>query len=137
MKTWLTSLNGVITLSMISLLVFLARTFFDFYYVYTEFNLSLGMTAAAILINTLLFSGWIWSQISAAKNNRRGLISIFVFNLFFLVVVAVGTLVSFCPSPCGTAWPMGEIFIWASLVFGMIAAFATGIYLRTMVIWTE
>lgn len=130
MKTWFSSLNSVIAFSMISLLIFLGRTLFDFYYVYTEFSLSLGMVTLAILINMVLFAGWIWSFISASKNKPRGLIAVFVFNLFFLVVIGLGTLVSFCPSPCSTAWPLGEIFNWTSLVFGVLAAFAMGSYLR-------
>lgn len=137
MRTWLTSINGVITLSMISLLVFLGRTFFDFYYVYTEFSLNLGIVAVAILINMILFSGWIWSLISSAKFSRRGMVANFVINLFFLVVIGLGTLVSYCPSPCGTAWPLGEIFAWASLIFGMVAAFAVGSYLWKKAIWVE
>lgn len=40
MKNWITSLHGAVTLSLISLLVFLGRAFIDFYYVYGEFGRS-------------------------------------------------------------------------------------------------
>ena len=39
----------------------------------------------------------------------------------------VGTLVSFCPSPCRTGWPVAEITIWVSLVAGLLAAILLGI----------
>ncbi len=130
MKNWIISINGVITLSVIAMLIFLARTFFDFYYVYPEFNLGLSVATFAIFINSVVFGGWIWSLMSAAKNNRRGLIAIFAFELFFLVIIALGTLIYFCPTPCGTAWPMGELLIWVSLVFGGLAALSTGVFLR-------
>jgi hypothetical protein len=126
MKNWFTSLNAVISLSVISLLVFLGRTFIDFYYVYREFSLDVGMVTLAILINLALFGGWIWGLLSAAQGSRRGLITVFGFNLFFLLVIAVGTLVSYCPSPCRTGWPIGEIFIWASLVAGLLGSLSSG-----------
>ncbi|MFQ5616219.1 MAG: hypothetical protein ACE5GO_07145 [Anaerolineales bacterium] len=130
MKNWFTSLKGAVTLSVISLLVFLGRTFIDFYYVYAEFSLSVGMVGLTMLVNMALFGGWIWGLLSTVQGSRRGLISVLVFDLFFLLVIAVGTLVSYCPSPCQTAWPLAEVTIWASLVFGLLAAISTGFHLR-------
>ncbi len=126
MKNWFLSLSGAITFAVISLLVFLGRTFIDFYFVYGEFNLSLGMVGGTMLIHVALFGGWIWSFLSAVQGSRRGLIAVFGFNLFFFIVIAVGTLVSFCPSPCTTGWPVAEITIWASLVAGLLAAISLG-----------
>ena len=126
MKNTLTSLNGAITFSVISLLVFLGRTFLDFYFVYEELALSVGMVGLTILVNLVLFGGWIWALFSAVQGSRRGLGAAFGFNLFFLLIIAVGTLVSYCPSPCQTGWPVGEILIWANLVAGLLAAVAVG-----------
>lgn len=130
MKNWFTSLNGAIALSMISLLVFLGRTLIDFYYVYREFNLDVGTVALAMLANMALFGGWIWALLSAVQGSRRGLISVLVLDLFFFFVIAVGTVVSYCPSPCRTAWPLGEITIWASVIFGLIASVSAWLALR-------
>jgi hypothetical protein len=127
MKNWFISFHGTISLAVISLLVFLGRTFIDFYYVYDEFGLSVGMIGGTILIHIALFGGWIWSLLSAVKGSRRGLIAAFGFNLFFLLVIAVGTLVSYCPSPCRTGWPLGEISIWTSLVAGLLATVSLGL----------
>jgi hypothetical protein len=131
MKNWFSSLKGTITLSIISLLVFLGRTFIDFYFVYGEFGLDVGMVALFILVNLALFGGWIWALLSAVQDRRRGVIALLGINLFFSLVIAVGTLVSYCPSPCRTGWPLGEIFIWASLVAGLVATTSLIVYLRT------
>ena len=60
MKNWFLSLSGAITISVISFLVFLGRAFIDFYYVFDEFGLSVGMIAGAVVIYLALFGGWIW-----------------------------------------------------------------------------
>ena len=127
MKYWFFSSNGAITLAVISLLVFLGRTLLDFYYVYGEFGLSVGMVSGTTLAHMLLFGGWIWSLLFTVQGSRRGLIAVFGFNLFFLLFIAVGTLVSYCPSPCMTGWPLGEIAIWTSLITGLLASISLGI----------
>jgi hypothetical protein len=127
MKNWFLSLSGAITLTIISLLIFLGRAFVDFYYVFGEFGLDVSMVAGAIVIYLALFGGWIWGLLSAVQGSRRGMIAMFSFNLFFLLIIAIGTLVSYCPSPCRTGWPLGEILIWLSLVFGVLASAATGV----------
>ena len=129
MKNWILSLRGAITLAVISLLVFLGRAFIDFYYVYGEFGLSVGVVSGTTLIHMVLFGGWIWSLLSAVQGSRRGLIAVFGFNLFFFLFIAVGTLVSYCPSPCQTGWPPGEIAIWTSLITGFLASISLGIHI--------
>ena len=131
MKNWFTSLNGAITLSLISLLIFLGRTFIDFYYVYDEFSLDTPMMGLVILLNMALFGGWIWGLMSAVKGSRRGLMASLGFDLFFLIVVSAGTLITYCPSPCPTGWPLAEIASWASLVIGLLAAIALGFQFRS------
>ena len=130
MKKWFTSLKGAIALSVISLLVFLGRAFIDFYFVYGEFALSLGMVGLLVLINMALFGGWIWGLLAAVQGSRRGVVALLGFDLFFLLVIAVGTLVAYCPSPCHTAWPLGEIANWSSLVVGLLAAISLRFQLR-------
>ncbi len=130
MKYWFTSFNGAITLSVISLLVFLGRAFIDFYYVYGEFGIGMGMVTLAIVANAALFGGWIWSLLSAVRGGRRGVAVLLGFDLFFLLVIAVGTLVAYCPSPCQTAWPLGEIANWISLIVGLLTAVSLGIQFR-------
>ena len=85
MKNWFLSFHSAITLTVISLLVFLGRAFIDFYYVYGEFGLGVGMISGMTLIHMALFGGWIWGLLSAVQGSRRGLIAVFGFNLFFLL----------------------------------------------------
>jgi len=127
MKNWFTSLRGAIAFTLISLLVYLGRAFIDFYYVFGEFGLGVGMVGAVIFIYLALFGGWIWALLSAVQGSRLGLIIAFGFNLFFLLFIAVGTLVSYCPSPCQTGWPLGEIGIWASFIAGLLATIPLGV----------
>ena len=123
---WMKSIPGAITLSFLALLVFLGRTFIDFYYVYDEFNLGVGMITLVVLINMLLFGGWIWGLMSAGQEKQRGHQVLFGLNLFFFLLIAVGTLVSYCPSPCRTGWPLGEAFIWLSFGVGLLASLSSG-----------
>lgn len=129
MKNWFISLKGAIAFSVISLLVFLGRAFIDFYFVFGEFGLDLGMVALAMLFYLVLFGGWIWALLAGVQSSRRGVFSLLVIDLFFLLVIAIGTLVSYCPSPCPTAWPLGEIANWTSLVVGILAAISLGLHL--------
>ena len=130
MKTWFTSRNGAIVLLLIALIVFLGRTFIDFQFVYADFASDLGMAALMTLINMALFGGWMWALLAAARGSRRGLIAALVLDLLLVFGLSVGTALLYCPSPCDTAWPLAEIFNWASLIFGLLAAVAVGFQLR-------
>jgi len=48
MKTWFTSLNGVITLSAIALVLFLGRTFLDYQFVMPQYASASGSVAMAL-----------------------------------------------------------------------------------------
>lgn len=133
MKTWFASLNGVITLSLVALLIFMGRTFIDFQYVYVEFFPNPGEAALAILVNMALFGGWFWALLKASHGSRRGLMGALIFDLLFVLLLSVGTLFFYCPSPCDTAWPLAEIINWASLIVGLLAAVAVWLRLRRSV----
>ena len=129
MKTRFLSLQGAVALSILAIIVFLGRTFIDFYYVYREFNMSIGSVSGAMLANMALFGGWIWGLLASVQGSRRGLATAFGFSAFFLIVIAIGTLISYCPSPCQTGWPLGEIMIWLSLIFGLFSTLGLGVQL--------
>ena len=130
MKTWFTSLNGAITLSVIALLSLLARTFVDFQFVFNEFGSSPGQAALTVLMMTALVGGWLWGLLAAARGGRGGLIAALIFSLLLPVGEGIGTLVAFCPSPCQTAWPLMEIANWSNVILGLAAALAVGLHLR-------
>lgn len=130
MRTWFRSLNAAIVLAVIALLTFMGGTFLDYQFVFNEFFPSPGQAAMVTLINVALFGGWIWALLAASRGARGGLIATLVFTLLFFFVIAVSTLVVYCPSPCAIAWPVMEIANWAKLITGLIAAVAIGLQLR-------
>ena len=85
----------------------------------------------SISINTALLGGYLWALLVALKGSRRSLIAVLIFTLLLPVGIGVGTLISFCPSPCPTAWPLGEIVNWTNLIAGLAAVASVGLYLRT------
>ena len=112
-------------LSVIALLAFLARTFLDFRYIIgVEFAPDVGGLASTILVCLVLVGGWLWWLVAAAGGSRAGLVATLAFNLVLNAGLGLGTLVSFCPSPCQTGWPLMEIANWSNLVLGVLAAVA-------------
>lgn len=133
MKTWFVSRNGAVITSLLALLIFLGRAFIDYHYVYGEFGLGMGTLTLSMLLNLALFGGWIWGLLAMVQGGHRGVKAVLGFNIFFLLVVAVGTLVTFCPSPCQTAWPLAEIANWLSLFLGLLATVSAAAYLARSV----
>ncbi len=124
------SQDNALRASVAALLVFLGRAFIDYYYVYGDLGLNTGMVTLSIAINLALFGGWIWGLMATAQGSRRGAMVVLGLDLFFLVTIAVGTLVAYCPSPCATAWPLGEITNWLSLLVSALAALTGWAFLR-------
>ena len=121
--------NAALILSGASLLSFLARTFLDYRFVYEEMNVETLSLALLTVFNLAFFAGWIWALVSASRSKRRGMVALLVYDVL-LVLFGIPTLVSFCPSPCPTAWPIGEITIWSNLLVGFPAIVAVGLSLR-------
>lgn len=131
MKIWFTSLNGALTLSALALLTELWRGFLDAMFIIpNEFGQDNAMHLYA-LIYTLLFAGWTWSLISAARGSRRGLIAAFIINGFVWLMVPVSTLLFFCPVDClaEAGWIFG-LANTLNLLFGLLAAIALALQLR-------
>ncbi len=121
MKNWFTSLNGAITLSTMALLAELWRAFVDFENEYSNFLSGTGQVLLATLIYTALFGSWAWVLVRAMPGSRGALIAALIINLLFLLVLPIGSLVSFCPSPCAELWPVMELANWINLIFGLLA----------------
>ncbi len=124
MKSWFSSLDGAIALSVIALLTELWRAFMDFQHEYARFLNGTGAVLLGTLIYTALFGGWAWALLGAARGSRRALIAALVINSLVLLVLPVGSLIAFCPSPCGELWPLFELANWTNLLFGLLAAVA-------------
>jgi hypothetical protein len=122
--------KAAIILSLAALLSFLARTFFDFRFVYEEIGLGISPLALVTVLNLAFFAGWIWALIAASHCSRKALYVLLGFDAL-LILFGIATLISFCPSPCRTAWPLGEVLIWLNLLFGIPAFVAVILALRT------
>ena len=129
MKNWFTSLNGAIVLSAIALLTELWRAFVDFQHEYSSFLNGTGAVLLGTLLYTALFGGWAWALLQAMRGQRGALITALIINVLFLLVIPVGTLVTYCPSPCPTLWPVMELANWFNLLFGLLSAVAIGLQL--------
>lgn len=115
-------------LSGASYLSFLARTFIDYRFVYEEINLTITSLGLVTLFNLAFFGGYAWALASASHRSRRAMYVLLVYDAL-LVLFGVSTLISFCPSPCETAWPLGEIIIWSNLVVGIPATVVVAVNL--------
>ncbi len=130
MKSWFTSLNGAVALSVIALLTELWRAFVDFWYEYAQVINSMGALLLATLLYTALFAAWAWALLRALRGSRRALIAALILNLLILLAIPVGALVAYCPSPCRELWPLMELANWINLLFGLLATVAQVLQLR-------
>ena len=115
-STW----NAALILSVASLLSFLARTFIDYGFVYKDLYPSTRSIAILTVINLCFIAGWIWALLAASHKSRRAMYALLIYGAV-VVLHGVVTLVSLCPYPCRTAWPVGEVVILSNLFAGIPA----------------
>jgi len=129
---WIASRSGVTGLSTLAFLAFIERSLFDWRFVYIEFvpDTDIATTTFAMAFYLLVSGAWIWGLFAADRGSRAGLWTLLSLAIVLLVVLGVGTLVSFCPSPCQTAWPLGEASNWVGLALGLLAALSAWMRLR-------
>ena len=123
MKTWFNSLNGAVTLSMLSLLAFIGYALMEMRY-YLEKWIP-GDTAAAVemFVVLLIVGGWVRALFVAANGKRGGLIALLAFNVAFALIAPYDF--QFFPIP----WPEQTMVI-ATFVFCLIAIAALASQLR-------
>jgi len=128
--TWLTSLNGAITLSVIALMSFVGRSFLDARYVLTEDmpDASKAMVGGWALFTMVIVGSWAWALVAAVQGSRGGLIALFAIALFTGLLAGAGSLIAFRPI-MPSAKPLGDIAIWSNLVFGLLAGLSVGLRL--------
>ena len=116
-------------LSGFALLSFLGRSFIDYGYVFPE----IGVPESALLPITAgmlaFYGGWLCALIAAGRGSRKGFSGLLVYNLL-LLLLGVSTFATLCPSPCATAWPTGEIFMWSNVLIGALAALFVALQFR-------
>lgn len=131
MNTWLKSLNGTITTSVVALLSFLGRTFLDYRYIFAEEYPSWGpgVIGLATLSYLAIAGGWIWALLAAAGGSRGASTALLGFALLTGLGLGAASILAFWP-PMQSATPVGEIALLSNLVFGLLAALAVWLQLR-------
>jgi hypothetical protein len=120
MTSILKSHDAALVFSSAALLSFLGRTFIDYGYVFPETGITMPDLLPVTFGILAFYGGWLLALITAGRGSRSGLLAMLVYNVL-LLIFGISTLTTFCPSPCRTAWPLGEILIWSNLLIGIIA----------------
>ena len=126
------STRATLALAGLAYLVFLERAFLDWRFIFGEFITEddLGTTAVALAFYVATSGIWLWALLAAARGSRPALLALVGLAVVMLVGGGLATLVSFCPSPCQTAWPLMEASNWIGLIVGILAAGMLVVQLR-------
>ena len=126
----LTRWGAALLFSGAALLSFLTRTFIDYRFVYAELGYSNASLIGITIFHLAWYGGWTWALVSAS-HRRRPAMYVLVGYASLLVVYGVMTTLVWCPPPCRTMWPLGEIAIWSNWVFGIGAVVSAVLALRS------
>lgn len=121
------SWRGVLWTGGFAAVMFLVRTFLDFRFVYPQFTADDDLATAGIsfVLYGLVSGIWIWALVGVARERRRGVIAIAVLAGVTLVLMWVATAAAFCPFPCPSEFPLGELVNTGGLVAGVLALAAS------------
>lgn len=132
MKSLFTTRRGAIALSVITLLTEMWRGFLDAMVVFpTEYGGNETFMNLSAVIYTVLFGGWAWSLIAAARGRRGGLVAAFIINALVLVAIPISWLFVYCPAECQADAGIFNLANTLNLVFGLLAAVALGLQFRS------
>lgn len=122
MKNWLFSLQGAVTLSVLTLLSEMWRGFLDAMFVLPVDFGDAGTMQLAAVIFTLLFAGWGWAIFLAWRGSRRGLVAAFTINALVLLAIPVSWLFFYCPAACRADAGVFNLANTLNLVLGLMTA---------------
>jgi len=113
----------VLRYALLALAISLGRTLLDWGFVFPEFGFTdPASVLGAMVFYVVIFSGWILALLSIARGGRAGLWVALALTLLLNVGLGLGTTVAFCPTPCRTLWPVGELWNWATTLSGIAAS---------------
>jgi len=116
--------RAIIPVSILSLLAFLGRAFYDFRFEAPKQSDNQMMLYTAIAY--LVFVGvWVWAILGAQNQRRAALIALIILNVLLNVVFGIATLIIFCPPGC-VPFPMGYFWNTAQLVLGVLSVILIG-----------
>lgn len=118
---WTTSTWRVaLLLSVATLLAFLARALIDYGFVYRELYHGTRPISILTVVYLAFIAGWIWALLAASHNARPAMYVLLGYAAITALHAGV-TQVVFCPVPCRTAWPIGQVVISLNLLLGIPA----------------
>lgn len=121
--------RAVIPISILALLVFLGRAFYDFRFEAPNQGTDNQAFLYMVIAYLVCIGLWVWAILGAQNQNRVGLIGLIVLNLLLNVVLGILTLVIFCPPGC-EGWPTWQFWNTAQIVLGVLAVVVAGMSLR-------
>lgn len=127
MKTWFTSRNGALILSLIALLTLLARSYYDTRFILVEEYSSLapGMDTWWIIGFTAIVGSNMAILLAATSDRRGAWIALMVYNLLTGLGWGAASLIAF------TSNTLELVIFTTSLIAGILSAVAVGFQLRT------
>jgi hypothetical protein len=131
MSKWFASRNGVIVLSLASLLFFIGRGFYDWRYEFPKQDPAGSSMLPTVVFYLVVIGLWVWGMIGAQRGSRGWLIALIVLSALLNVAGAVATFAIFCPPGC-EGWPTWQFWNGGELVFGLLAAISAGLHLRQL-----
>jgi hypothetical protein len=122
----------VLRYALLALAISLGRTLLDWGFVFPEFGFTdPASVLGAMVFYVVIFSSWILALLSISRGGRAGLWVALGLTLLLNVGLGLGTTVAFCPTPCRTLWPVGELWNWATTLSGIAATLVIIRSLRT------
>jgi hypothetical protein len=113
----------VLRYALLALAISLGRTLLDWGFVFPEFGFKdPASVLGAMVFYVVIFTAWILALLSIARGGRAGLWVALALTLLLNVGLGLGTTVAFCPTPCRTLWPVGELWNWATTLSGIAAS---------------
>lgn len=130
---YLGSWRAVLGAGTLAFLLFLARGWLDWRFVFREFMADTDTATAfiTILFYTAVCAAWTWALVATGRERRAGAIGVLALSLLLLVIGGIATFAALCPSPCGTAWPLMEATNWLGIAVGVLAVASAGGRLAT------
>lgn len=115
----------LVPVSILSLLVFLGRAFYDFHFLYSRQVPNNQMLLYKVIAYLVSVGVWIRGILGTQNQSRAGLIALIVMNLLSNVAFGIATLVIFCPPGC-VPFPMLYFWNTAQLVLGVLTIILAG-----------
>ena len=124
------SKKNVMRLTLAAIVVFLARTFLDFQFVFPEMFTDTATSVLALVLYAAIFGLWVHSYLGIEREQRGWLITSLVITALMFFGLSLSTTLVYCPTPCQTFWPYAEIINWLGNISGAASILATFLYLR-------